>query len=177
MTDCRCVLCHPNAEGEQRHPLDPGTIDTVRRRGWDVLVVPESDVPGWAYTIGLWHSFRSAELAMFGLGASVMRACLDGLAELVAAGQPVTAGRRFDDVVEDRPVQLRAVEPPWHPSFFGRALAFHRTADVPFLQVVWPDRRALFPRQFGSGSYLRQRQPQLWRLPGEHPRDIWTANR
>jgi hypothetical protein len=71
---------------------------------------------------------------------------------------------------------LRAVEPPWHTSFFGRAVGFYRSDDVPFLQVVWPDRRALFPRQFGSGSYLRQRQPQLWRLPEEHPRDIWTAN-
>jgi hypothetical protein len=153
---------------------DPVTV--IPACGWTVTAIPADDeVPGWAYTVGLWHSFRRAELAMFGLDAHVMRSCVDGLAELAAAGRPIAAGDRFDDLAEDRPVQLRAVEPPWHPAFFGRAVDFYRTLDVPFLQVVWPDRRALFPRQFGSGSYLRQRQPQLWRLPEEHPHDVWSA--
>jgi hypothetical protein len=179
--DCRCVLCEPGAPPggrHARHDTDPETAvpTELPDRGWTVAAVPaDENVPGWAYTIGLWHSCRRAELAMFGLDAAVMRSCVDGLADLAASGRPIAAGDRFDDLVEDRPVQLRAVEPPWHPVFFGRAVGFYRSADVPFLQVVWPDRRALFPRQFGSGSYLRQRQPQLWRLPEEHPHDVWSA--
>jgi hypothetical protein len=72
-------------------------------------------------------------------------------------------------------VQVRLVDPAWHPSFFGRTAEFYRSTEVPVLQIVWPDRRALFPTQFGSGAYLRHRQPQLWCRPEDHPHNIWTA--
>jgi hypothetical protein len=176
MTECWCVLCLAYSGSHRRDRPDADAITIVERHGWCVLMVPEhADCPGWTYTVGLWHSFRSPELAMFGLDITVMKNCVGGLAQQATAGRQLVAGQRFDDIVEDRPVHLRPVEEPWCAAFFERALDFYRRPPVPFLQIVWPDRRALFPRQFGSGTYLRQRQPELWRHPDDHPRGVWTA--
>ncbi|MFN2506583.1 MAG: DUF4262 domain-containing protein [Acidimicrobiales bacterium] len=30
-------------------------------------ITQHDDLPGWAFTVGLWHTFRAPEVAMFGL--------------------------------------------------------------------------------------------------------------
>lgn len=39
----------------------------VREHGRHVVGVGGGDVPDWAFTVGLWHSYRIPEVAMFGL--------------------------------------------------------------------------------------------------------------
>ena len=62
---CRCHVCVPGnnlAEGRQV------IVDHVGAYGWHVAgLLADAVVPGWAYSIGLWHSFGVPELCMFGL--------------------------------------------------------------------------------------------------------------
>ncbi|MEE4540394.1 DUF4262 domain-containing protein [Streptomyces sp. V4-01] len=55
------------------------------------MVPADDNGPGWACTIGLWHSHRLPEPAVFGLGAPAMHTVLNDLGRLAVAGQPVAA--------------------------------------------------------------------------------------
>ncbi|MER7211332.1 DUF4262 domain-containing protein [Streptosporangium sp. NPDC020072] len=170
---CQCPLCA--AHDEELDEFDRGTVRRVERDGWAVVMVPEDeDGPGWAFTVGLWHTFRSPEAAMFGLDVEVMRRCLNTLADRVAAGHLMADGQERDDVIRNYPVVTRTVDHSWYRSLFGVALRFYRRPPLSFMEVVWPDRAGLFPWDAQATPRLRDLQPSLWLPRDDHPPGPWT---
>ncbi|MFM9615784.1 DUF4262 domain-containing protein [Streptomyces niveiscabiei] len=171
-TACRCVVCE---DVTALAPRTRSTVDTVRRHGFQVTMVPADEHgPGWAYTTGLWHGRRIPELAMFGLNVRLMHTILNDLGRRAMDGQTVEDGQERHDVASV-PVVLKAVDHGWYEAFFGTAIGYYRKPSFPFLQVVWPDRDGAFPWQPG-GAQLPDLQPRLWLRPGEHPVGVWTQD-
>ncbi|GAA0270087.1 DUF4262 domain-containing protein [Streptomyces polychromogenes] len=171
-TPCHCVVCQDIIELD---PRTQSTVDVIEQRGWQVTMIPADDHgPGWAYTIGLWHSHRMPEIAMFGLDIHLMQTVLNDLAQQAVEGQPLEAGQERNDVASV-PVVLRAVDYRWYKAFFGTAISYYRKPPFPVLQVVWPNRDGAFPWQPG-GEGLLSHQPRLHLHPDEHPVGVWTQD-
>jgi len=131
--NCHCLLC---SGGKSKDPLAAEVAD----RGWYVLVdAGDGERPASAFTIGLWHSFDHAELALFDLDPADMAAWLEGAAEQVAAGRILCPDGRPDGVLGALPVVGRPVLACWHRHFFAGALRFYRGQVIPILQLVWAD--------------------------------------
>src|SRR5215471_19690531 len=57
----------------------------IGRIGWAVQGVPgDEQWPSWAYSIGLWHTFRVPELALFGLSLPNMAAIINEIGRRIA---------------------------------------------------------------------------------------------
>ncbi|MFC4060875.1 DUF4262 domain-containing protein [Planomonospora corallina] len=170
---CHCLLC-------EAHDVEPDdvalhTMSDVRARGWTVVMIPaDEEGPGWAFTVGLWHTLRSPELAMFGLRVEVMRDCLDTLAGRIADGHPVAAGQARHDVIRDYPVVVKDVDQSWYRSLFGIALGFYQRPPLPFAEIVWPDARGRFPWEREAALGLAERQPSLWIPKDDHAPGYWS---
>ncbi|MGW4487944.1 DUF4262 domain-containing protein [Amycolatopsis sp. NPDC004368] len=173
---CKCVVCLDYGDRGQLDAVDERLFEHVAEPGWGLLAIPEDHVsPGWTFTIGLWHSFRSPELAVFGLEPDAGMSLLNAIGEQVAAGRELKAGDEVE--VFDGRVAFRPVDPGWHEAFFGTAKGFYRATKpvVPFLQVLWPDETGRFPTDDGFAAEFEPFQPRLWVPPSEHPRGPWTA--
>ncbi|MCO6009990.1 DUF4262 domain-containing protein [Actinoallomurus purpureus] len=140
------------------------------------MIAGDDKGPGWAFTVGLWHTHRSPELAMFGLDVGNMKTCLNALGGQIAAGAHAEAGQECQDVIEGYPVVLKAVDYGWYRVFFGTALAFYRRPPLPYLQVVWPGSDGSFPWDPRYPEHHRDLQPQLWLAPADHPPGVWTQD-
>jgi hypothetical protein len=174
---CRCVLCRDYGDRDQRDQFDTDNINNVEQYGWGVIMIPEDELgPGWAYTVGLWHSYHIPELAMFGLDLNLMKASLNHLGQQANQGQAIAPDQIHHDVIANHPVHLKRVDYRWYSAFFGRAIVFYRRPPFPFLQVVWPDKHSQFPWENGIDERVRQRQPQLWKSPDSHPAGVWTKD-
>jgi hypothetical protein len=173
---CRCLVCQDYGDRDQLGSVDRKLINGVRERGWGVLAIPEDEVSaGWAFTIGLWHSYRSPEVAVFGLDGPVMMRCLNALGDQVAAGRPVVAHEEREGIINNHAVTLKPVHDGWRRAFLGTAHGFYRaTRGVSFLQLLWPDRAGLFPGQVGFMPQYGELQPRLWLSPDDHPAGVWT---
>ncbi|MEV7007287.1 DUF4262 domain-containing protein [Streptosporangium sp. NPDC051022] len=170
---CQCLLCV--AHDVELDEFDRDTMRKVRERGWVVIMVPEDeDGPGWAFTVGLWHTFRSPETAMFGLDIEVMRDCLNTLADEIAAGNGLVADQERDDVIRNYSVVTRNVDQSWYRSLFGMALHFYQRPPLPFMEVVWPDNAGRFPWDPRATPRLRELQPSLWIPKDDHAPGPWT---
>lgn len=90
-----------------------------------------------AFTVGLWHSHRQPELAIFGLDIGTMKACLNVLGRQAADGWPPELDYERSHVIDGDPVLFKTIEPRWYKAFFGTALAFYRRPPIPFVQVLW----------------------------------------
>lgn len=173
---CRCVLCHDYGDRGDADSMDLKIGEDIRRSGWHVVMVPEDEVgPGFAYTIGLAHSFGAPELAMFGLDVRVMHQVLNALGREAANGATLADGQKNADVLKQYPVILRSADQRWHRTFFGMAIGFYRRPPLPVLQVCWPDSKGAFHWQDDCGDWHQQSQPRLWVPPSEHPRGVWTV--
>ncbi|QXJ20538.1 DUF4262 domain-containing protein [Actinomadura graeca] len=172
---CPCVICHDYGDRDRLDNFQLRTIVHISQYGWSVVLVhPDGELPGWAYTIGLWHSHRSAELALFGGDVYEMEETLNALGRQTAEGDGPAEGERRDNVVRGRQAAFRMADVRWYDALFAGAVAFYRRPPLPILQVAWPNPEGLFPWQPGTDLAFRHSQPWLWLAPSQHSPGPWT---
>ncbi|WP_369184705.1 DUF4262 domain-containing protein [Streptomyces sp. Y1] len=176
---CPCVLCDPAASAtvlaraRLRRRWATRTAH-VREYGWHVVGVGGGgEVPDWAFTVGLWHSFRLPEVVMAGLELQGMMHWLNDAAALLRDGAPTAPGTLLPDVIEGYRLRIEPVDPSWHGPLFGTAVGFYRHAPVPFVQLVWPDREHRWPADERATPGCRA-QPSLHLPVTDHPEGAWT---
>jgi hypothetical protein len=171
------LICADYGDRDRLDVVDTKLVKDVGDRGWGLMMIPGDDVsPGWAFTVGLWHSRSSPELAMFGLDVQDMADCLNLLGDQVREGRSLVVDEENDSVLERHPVVLKTVAEGWDEAFFGTSMGFYRaTRSVPFLQVLWPDHDGRFPGDPEAADGQREAQPRLWLAPAEHPAGCWSA--
>lgn len=145
MRDCHCRLCVGDDDSE------------IERRGWRVVAGD-----GYAFTVGLWHSFGSAEAAIFGLVEDDMVRWLSAVGGAVEGGRMLYPDRQGDGILGSFDVFPRPALASWHRHLFADALRFYRGQPVPVLQLVWADGRGLLPWEPGCEDSCRLAQPPLW---------------
>ena len=146
----------------------------VRRTGWTSIgIMPGTRTPGWAFSVGLWHSYRAPEVSLFGLLLPDMQQRVNRAGRLIRDNKPFGIDIEIDGILDAQPVVAKRVHPGWSPTLFGFAVGFYRGAVPPFVQLVWPDSHGLFPWQPGCGLRCRTVQPQLWLAPELHPDGPW----
>ena len=65
---CTCRLHEPVGDEDRWSDGDRKLMADVDDHGWHVVGInPQPGQKSWAFSVGLWHTLRSPELAMFGL--------------------------------------------------------------------------------------------------------------
>lgn len=178
MTDhdgaCHCVLHEPPANSDWDPSIRKLAADVVRH-GWGVIGIKADDRrPGWAFTVGLWHTFRSPEVAMFGVEVDDMQLCLNDVGAQIRAGDRLGPEELRGGILEDTAVTFRPVHHDWYRQYFTHALWFTQRAPLPVVQLVWPDQKGRFPWETDCDPRCRYQQPQLWLARNKHPIGLWT---
>jgi hypothetical protein len=176
-TMCSCYLCeHPEI-------LDPGawtkeriTAD-IKRIGWSVAgVLGDKKEPPWAYTVGLWQSYRTPELVVGGVNLETSCEWLNQLASKRRDGESVPADTPMVGPWPPHMMVLRQVHDNWMVDLLAQIQNYYGTDPVPVEQVVWSDHHGRFPREPGFPHELRNKQPMLWMPKDEHPMNVWRGH-
>ena len=163
---CPCVICTSHPPGR-----DASIVADVREYGWCALRVAGN--VEFAYTIGLWHTFRWPEVVMFGLHGDHMQHWLNTCVDVGRDRGWPSDGEEFLGVMEGVPTQLRPVDDSWHEALFGTAWRFYRGTQVPVRQLVWPDTNGVWPWLDGATASSRSRQAFAWLPVDQHPPGRW----
>ncbi|QCH24631.1 DUF4262 domain-containing protein [Mycobacteroides salmoniphilum] len=186
MTDhvaCECLLCIDYGDRHDYNDSDRDIIGSVTEYGWSALGIgPTSseEGPPFAYTVGLWHTMRLPELAIYGVNdITMMQRALNAVAKQAQEGRVLQVGETFEDVlalpaVEDYQVKLSPIDPSWYHNEFGFGLWFNRTNHVRYLQVLWPDGEGRFPGNPELDPHFADRQPLMWMPRDLHPPSRWV---
>jgi hypothetical protein len=146
-------------------PADEGdrkVLADVREHGWHVVKVPdENESPGWAFSIGLHHSFSHPEIIIVGLPLDVMHRIINTIGSLIRTGRRFEHGVRSTNVVDDYTCAFSTVAPCWYAPLLGYAIWFYRGSHFPVLQCEWPDRDGRLPDDPRFNASLLHAQPLL----------------
>ena len=139
-------------------------VANVEKFGWHCTSVSckQGDTtPTFAYTIGLFHSYRQPEFIIFGLDALVAYPILRILANAAAAGEMYALDRPCDALVENYECAFVEVPKARFNDYVFSALWFYAGVDFPLYQVVWPDREGRYPWNYGAKPDPQHEQPVL----------------
>jgi hypothetical protein len=149
MRECHCQVCAGQRDAE------------IEGRGWSVRMAAE-EAYAFAYTVGLWHSFGSPEVAIFGRAVDDMVRWLGVIGAQARAGRVVVPDQQPDDVLGDLLVFPRPALASWHRHLFAEGLRFYRGQPVPVVQLTWGDSQGRPPWAEGCEDSCRLGQPRLW---------------
>ena len=166
-------LCSGN-HADRATPDDKWTItdeheEFIRRSvedpGWAIQLIPAGDreeEPAFAYTVGLYRSFRHPEIIVLGLDHSVMGRLLNICGDRIKAGETLPVDEAISEMLDNYPIKLRPVRD--HASYeehLGYAIWFYNGPEFPVLQLVWPDKKGRFPGEKGAAKSVSKLQPLL----------------
>lgn len=138
-------------------------VDDVREHGWHVVnVLPERGLPGWAYTIGLYQTYRQPEVILFGLRGETMHGLLNNVGEKVQAGHEYVDEETDEELLTGYLCSFRKVLPKWYEQTVGFGRGFYGGSRFPLLQLFWPDRAGKFPWEPKCDDAIRNLQPRLF---------------
>jgi hypothetical protein len=150
----------------------------VSTTGWSIQVVPgDENAPPWAYTVGLWASYRAPEFTMAGLPVEHMAIILNAIAERVAAGESIDVADEINGICPCS-LTVRPVHASWrHTNMFTISDRYYGYVRPGYLQVAWPDRRGRYPGDRGFQTRYDGRQPMMWLPVEDHPPGAWTRTK
>jgi hypothetical protein len=134
----------------------------VEKFGWHVILVPDdASGPGFAFTIGLFRTYRHPEVIVFGLPQALAHQLLNVIGNDVKSGTRVGAGDRSDKYLENASCAFLDFPLRGYEQFLGYARWFYEGDEFPALQCVWPDVAGHFPWEDAAADATRTRQPIL----------------
>lgn len=137
--------------------------DDIVKYGFEVIMVPQTNyLPSFAYTVGLWKSYKHPELISLGLPIDTLHTMLNTVAfEVIKKEKLIEIGTNYHDILEKYPVQFLTVDKRNIPDYFGQAISYYQTVDFPALQLIWPDDKGIFPYESDFREDLIYLQPLL----------------
>jgi Domain of unknown function (DUF4262) len=138
-------------------------LENVEKFGWHVmLITEEKDTPGWAFSVGLYHTFKHPEIVIFGLPKDGMHAFINVIGEDIRAGRVYRSDDADTELIPGYTTTFQTVEKIWYGPFLGYATWFYEGIDFPVLQCIWPDKKNKFPWDADYNPELLRLQPLLF---------------
>jgi hypothetical protein len=80
---------------------DQQLLGDVADYGWHVLkVLDQPDVPGWAYSVGLYQNFAHPEVIVFGQDIDLMHSMIHAIGDSVRSGKTFEVERQYPDLID-----------------------------------------------------------------------------
>lgn len=118
-------------------------------------------LPSFAYSIGLWETYKHPEIICFGLSIELMHEIINDVAALIKDGQTIVAGEVNTEIFKDARAAFLPVDKRNIADYFNPAISYYNTDDFPALQLVWADEADLLPWETGFDKSLIHYQPLL----------------
>jgi hypothetical protein len=176
--ECHCRLDEPpRDQAGQLDDRDRKVLSDVETYGWHIVDIYDDPVTqGWTFSVGMWHTLGSAELAIFGLPSPHGANVINDIGAMVKAGRSIGPDVVFDDALADgRLVGFRPAHPTWYGPLFGYATWFTQKPPLPVAQVVWADPEGKFPWDEEVNPDFKSLQPSIWVPVDEHPVSSWSG--
>lgn len=141
---------------------DNKLIAQIKEIGWSVLGVEATQyLPSFAYTVGLWKTYKHPEIIAFGFSMKTLHAILNIGGELAKEGNALDTYTVYDCFFESGKAKFINVDRRNLGDYFGYAIWYNEAKDFPAMQLVWTDRNNKYPWEEGFEEEFVYKQPML----------------
>ncbi len=114
------MLTALDAPPESFDEHERSVLDRLRKYGFFAHhIFPETDLPGFSYTTGIWKTADFPELILFSIESDKAHKILWNLFDAVMAGRRLPIGERIGDVLKKGDVVLLPVDKSHYRELLG----------------------------------------------------------
>ncbi|WP_213278937.1 DUF4262 domain-containing protein [Chryseobacterium indologenes] len=134
----------------------------IDKYGLQVITVNSSDYsPSFAYSIGLFETYKQPEVICFGLPEKLGQAIINDVAELIKNSENIKTYSNYHNIFKDSRAEFIPVDKRYIADYFGAALNYYDKTEFPAVQLVWTDRNNKFPWEENFEEKFLYDQPLL----------------
>lgn len=137
--------------------------DDIARDGVSIIsVMSDGENPGFAYTVGLWETYKHPELITVGLPPQAAHGIFGEVMRMLDKGEAIETMKRYDRLA-NLPLAFINVESK-HKEQYMLMLDNHYGAEsenIHAMQMLWPDPKGVLPYEAGYDSKYDEAQPML----------------
>ena len=145
---------------------DAKVLSDIRQFGWHTVgVFPKDKREGgaWAFSIGLYHSYKHPEVMIAGLPLNTCMSVVNVVGSQVKDGAVFAPGRNYKEILADPfCCSFQVLQPKYFRDYLGYALWFYERDFFPVLQCFWPDKGGKLPWDKGCNGFVKKSQPLLY---------------
>jgi hypothetical protein len=157
-------------------PAFVAAIDQIEEFGFQVLHVTAGGfAPAFSYTTGVFDTCGKPELISVGLPAATAHPALNYAVELMQRGVDLSVGRHRDVLGGEVEVEFRPVDTKWMHHVMLRTNWYYEGADVPVLQLIYPDLENRFQGEDGFNEFFLQPILSSEIVHGTPEYDFWAS--
>lgn len=134
----------------------------IEKFGLQVIQVQASSyLPSFAYSTGLWQSYKHPEVICFGLSIELMHQLINDVANLIRQGEEFTIRKSYSNIFQNTNAAFLKVAPENIGDYFSLGMRHYGNDEFPAIQLVWTDRNNKFPWENDFEEEFFYRQPLL----------------
>ena len=137
-------------------------IDDIAEYGWHcVSIAAEGALPGFAFTVGNFQTYKHPEFIIFGLRSEVAHKVLGLAVSGLNSGAIFDLSVPTDELLNGYPcVFVRVPESEYH-EHVGFCRWYYEGNAFPLYQIVWPSKEGDYPWHAEARDAFRALQPVL----------------
>ena len=138
-------------------------ISDINEYGLHILnVMEEGDLPGFSYSVGLWHTYKHPEILIIGLKNELAMWILNEIAGRIKKDrEKFQPQKRYDGFIENHECEFITVSQKHYKEYVGWNLWLNKGGDFPLMQCVWPTTDGIFPNEENAPDWFKDWQPVL----------------
>jgi hypothetical protein len=141
---------------------DKKLLRDIKKYGWHVLKVMEDDNgPAFAYSIGLYKTFKHPEIIIVGLNLDLAHSLINNIGEDIKNGMIYKSGEFYADIIESFKCLMVSVSQDNYGEYMGYGYWFYKNYDFPLLQCIYPTVKGIFPWESSWPEEIKDIQPIL----------------
>lgn len=141
-------------------------IDDIATHGWHgVQISGDEEGPGYAFTIGAYHSFGLPEFLIMGLPYATAMQILDLALDAARSGSIADFTQTTALLLKGHACAFVRVPQAQYRDYVGYARWYYEGNDFTLYQIVWPSRDGHFPWDTDAAAAYVAAQPLLGPAP------------
>jgi Domain of unknown function (DUF4262) len=151
---------------DNSHPADQKFLGQIEEFGWNVTNVfrRENETgPEWSFSTGLFHTFKHAEIVIFGLELNNMQGIINNIGSAIKNGGEFEPDNEYQDIFEKCGCRFHLLNPDHYRSYLGWAIWYYNGEQFPVLQCFWPDLAGHYPWDPECSAGVVELQPLLFK--------------
>jgi len=126
-----------------------------------VMVSSTSYSQPFAYSIGLWETYKHPEIICFGLPKDLAHAIINDVAEFIKQGEKFETNKDYSEIFKASRAAFLSVDKRNIDDYFRVALEYYKNKEFEALQLIWTDRNDKFPWEENFEEVILYKQPLL----------------
>jgi Domain of unknown function (DUF4262) len=141
---------------------DRKILEDIEQFGCSVMhIAAESDLPPFAFSVGISRSTGAPEVIVLGLKQPMAHFVVNEYNRRIRIGEAVVPGQRYGGFVEGFDVLATSVHTSNYDEYLGYNLWLYHGPNFHVIQLVYPSTSGVWPWEKPEGDWFRSWQPLL----------------